>query len=122
MPPNQPHSDHLYDAAQSSKEELRRIIIGMAYRELDLLVLLGSAGVSSRPYRQADVLLNQVIRPLENGNHRPAQNALADFLQEWPLYRIMRSLVNDVMPALRKIVYAEERLAELRNPHSANSD
>ena len=114
MSPNQPNSDQLYDAMQSSKEELLRIIIGMAYRELDLLVQLGDAGVSSNPYRQADVLLNQVIKPLENGNHRQALDELADFLQEWPMYRIMRSLVNDVMPALRKIVYVAERLAELR--------
>ena len=75
------HSDaeQLYRAAQSSKEELRRMIIRMAHREVALLVLLGDAGVSSDPYRKADVLLNQVIKPLESGNYREAQDALADF-------------------------------------------
>lgn len=96
------------------------MIIRMAHREVALLVLLGDAGVSSDPYRKADVLLNRVIKPLEGGNYREAQDALADFLQEWPMYRIMGALVNDVMPALRRIVYADDRIAELRSRNSAD--
>ena len=96
------------------------MIIRMAHREVALLVLLGDAGKASDPYRKADVLLNQVIKPLESGNYREAQDALADFLQEWPMYRIMGALVNDVMPALRRIVYADDRIAELRSRNSAD--
>ena len=36
------------------------------------------------------------------------------------MYRIMGALVNDVMPALRRIVYADDRIAELRSRNSAD--
>ncbi len=55
------------------------MIIRMAHREVALLVLLSDAGVSRDPYRKADVLLNRVIKPLENGNYKRGARRIGRF-------------------------------------------
>lgn len=95
-------------------QSLRRNYIDLINQELQLLELLGTAGTSSMPYRKAAILHNQVLKPLEVGDYEKAYQELNAFLSEWPMYHLMRLLVNEVQPILQLIVRAITLSAMLR--------
>lgn len=111
---NPPDLESLLYEAQVSRERLRQYIISLINEELEFLVLLGSAGVSSMPYRKAAILHQQVLKPLEAGDYAKAAQELGDFLGEWPMDRIMRLLVSEVQPRLQRMVQREAEIARLR--------
>ena len=112
--PDQPDLEQLLLEAQVSRAHLRQHIISLINEELDFLVLLGAAGVSSMPYRKAAILHDRILQPLESGDYETAATTLDDFLGEWPMDRIMRLLVNEVKPKLQLIVQRESAIARLR--------
>lgn len=112
--PDRMDTEQVLAEMQAIRARLRLDCIAYIKIELRLLDLLGAAGISSLPYRKAHILQTAVLQPLAAGNYAKAHQELDDFLNEWPMYRIMRLLVNIVKPALRAIVESESVAAKLR--------
>ena len=112
--PEQPDLASLLHTAQVSLERLRQRLVSLINDEIDFLVSLGAAGVSSMPYRKAAILHDRILQPLESSDYERAAQELDDFLSEWPMDRIMPILANEVRPVLQLIVQRESEIARLR--------
>ena len=114
--PEQPdlESSLLQHTAQASLEILRQHVALLIRDEIDFLVSLGAAGVSSMPYRKAAILHDRILQPLESGDYAKAARELDDFLDEWPMDQIMPMLTMEVKPSLQLIVQRESEIARLR--------
>ena len=118
--PNQPDLEQLLREDAAQRLYLHRTAIDLIRQELQLLELLGAAGISSMPYHKAAILHDQVLKPLEAGDYEKAYQELDEFLKEWPMHHLMRLLVNDVQPALRLILRGLTLSAMLRRLMQAN--
>ena len=120
---NRPDPERLLSEVAAQVQSLRRTATDLINQELQLLELLGAAGTSSMPYRKAAILYNQVLKPLEAGDYEKAYQELNAFLSEWPMYHLMRLLVNEVQPTLQLILRGITLSAMLRRQlMQANAD